>query len=1607
MKKKWKLIGGIVAALACILAACTNASSSGERRLKPNYLLTGIYDQTATDDMFDYYDIGNDEYAVALKDSFKTYTNTITIPTIHPVYNTKKVTGIWHDAFYKSASTNIVFASPSNINTIDFEAFLGSKITSITIPYTVDLIGDGAFYACSSLTKVTFTNSNQESSGSATNCSCDDCIDDEDPEEVVYSDLRTIPSLCFFKCNALTELSLPSHIEEICEEAFNGCSALSSSLFFQNIKIIRSRAFQGCTSLSNVYISKSLFEQSNNTGIEPHAFNYCDPDLTFRFCGTQSNVNAWVSAHPNWGWRVDRGNPAESGNSYNYILTTGDNYFTADWVYTVDQYNNVTITAFNGTAADVDDFISIPDHMPYPAGNKVIYIERTAFTSDVKAKLKRIYLPTTLMSIANWMFYSGYSNLYVIDDNTACATDFGKSIDQVEGRIDLSGLNDLEFIGIRAFTRIGSNKVSNKMMRERIKTVHLPARLRAVGGEAFGEFGQRYLPAVETFLWDYNESTSRLETIGADAFYGLGISEGSGEITGNVRRKKHTASTIIFPSTFKYFGMLTSDINSYLNQATNKFNFNETAASSDKPSKDARPAHAFSGCPLLGKVVFKGSLDSSKTTDLVIPLQTFVYNESLRAIIFEERAGHFIEFHTQTGGAGANNDYAQEAIGGNSGRGKNDFRGEPFLQTLVLPNKYTHLRVQRFAFHANARGVIYLSDSYGTNMYYDHKHTHWKNWQFEETAFSGVEQYQWRTIGDETFYNSNNNKRYYGYCFAPSATTNSSSDKSLNTFSIEQKMPVYENIHFVDEETGAEVGAGNSKQLVMKDKCAFVCEKDASNHYVATMSNYLYTLYDPETGNQVTGDEVTTVKIPETVTANDENNTEQTYTVTKIGDSAFSACFCDGKDFAGSNKTVGSFDDLTTVIMPDTIKEIGEYAFIRAYGVTTIKSYTGNQTPEERMPTSLRHIGKNAFLFSSVTKLLKIPYECLFYENENNVTKITSVFANDVSLRAISFLNAAGNSEVYTSKYYEVTTYTANGGDTRAAALYSRDYSGSDYSGETLYNSNRLLLVLNRDYADNKKASVDASVTSSNDGLRFNGKYKNNEFLFGAYKMGYWIKELVFGKATTNGANNPTVYDQPLFSGIGKTNNNQNLTVAYIYLGENANSNDGVNILYEQRRCDLTTIAGEVFDLPNYGLNGCENLIKTELGFKQDGVLPEGVFANITNTNTQYVTGGAEGNVAHTLDLRTTGYIKVSKNTFKNNSSINKFIAPDVPNFTIDESAFDSCANLTTIDLSAVTNTLTINARAFANTPITSITWPSSPCTVIIQDGTPSGGDAIGGVFEDCTSLATVNLPTGLTKLGNNAFNGCTNLTTVGVNGASVGITAIGGHCFDGCTKLDNFDFSKFTSLVTIGGGTFLNAGKINNNGNVELPSTVTTLNNEAFKGSKVVTMTFTSNSVNLGASAFEDCTSLTAVRFDNGDAAWVAYNASVFNDCTALTELQLPTGFNMSNTSYSGNIYFISGDSIINIYVYEKFSSNAAADEGWRRKSNEVVPVHYFVESVSDLTSSPAISGPGDFIATTEFWTTDANGHAINLGTITAYDGTTVTFSSGYTLTGTTFVAP
>ena len=88
---------------------------------------------------------------------------------------------------------------PESINTIGIESFASTKIKSINLPKTTNLIGSSCFMFCENLKKIDL---------SATN-------------------IEVLPPYLFYNCTNLVEVSLPILLVELDQTCFVGCSSLT------------------------------------------------------------------------------------------------------------------------------------------------------------------------------------------------------------------------------------------------------------------------------------------------------------------------------------------------------------------------------------------------------------------------------------------------------------------------------------------------------------------------------------------------------------------------------------------------------------------------------------------------------------------------------------------------------------------------------------------------------------------------------------------------------------------------------------------------------------------------------------------------------------------------------------------------------------------------------------------------------------------------------------------------------------------------------------------------------------------------------------------------------------------------------------------------------------------------------------------------------------------------------------------------------------------------------------------------------------------------------------------------------------------------------------
>ena len=126
-----------------------------------------------------------------------------------------------------------------------------------------DIIGECAFYGCSSLTSINIPSS-VTSIGERAFCNCSSLTSVDIPSSV-----KSIGDVAFGCCSSLTSINIPSSVKSIGEGAFLDCSSLTSINIPSSVTEIGWGAFEDCSSLTSVNIPSSV------TSIRMYAFIIC------------------------------------------------------------------------------------------------------------------------------------------------------------------------------------------------------------------------------------------------------------------------------------------------------------------------------------------------------------------------------------------------------------------------------------------------------------------------------------------------------------------------------------------------------------------------------------------------------------------------------------------------------------------------------------------------------------------------------------------------------------------------------------------------------------------------------------------------------------------------------------------------------------------------------------------------------------------------------------------------------------------------------------------------------------------------------------------------------------------------------------------------------------------------------------------------------------------------------------------------------------------------------------------------------------------------------------------------------------------------------------
>ena len=205
-------------------------------------------------------------------------------------------------------------------------------------------------------------------------------------------------------------------------------------------------------------------------------------------------------------------------------------------------------------------------------------------------------------------------------------------------------------------------------------------------------------------------------------------------------------------------------------------------------------------------------------------------------------------------------------------------------------------------------------------------------------------------------------------------------------------------------------------------------------------------------------------------------------------------------------------------------------------------------------------------------------------------------------------------------------------------------------------------------------------------------------------------------------------------------------------------------------------------------------------------------------------------------------------------------------------------------------------------------------CTGLASIVIPDSITSIGAnAFNSCTTLTSITIPNNVTRIGYHAFYGCAGLTTIIVeNGNSfydsrnncnaiietatniliVGckntiipnsITHIGEEAFEGCTGLTSMTIPN--SVISIGGSAFRDCAGLTT---ITIPNSITNIGGYAFSGCESLTgeLVIPNGIESIGNSTFRKCSSLTSITIPDSVESIGDY---AFNDCSGLTSVNIP----------------------------------------------------------------------------------------------------------------------
>lgn len=240
---------------------------------------------------------------------------------------------------------------------------------------------------------------------------------------------------------------------------------------------------------------------------------------------------------------------------------------------------------------------------------------------------------------------------------------------------------------------------------------------------------------------------------------------------------------------------------------------------------------------------------------------------------------------------------------------------------------------------------------------------------------------------------------------------------------------------------------------------------------------------------------------------------------------------------------------------------------------------------------------------------------------------------------------------------------------------------------------------------------------------------------------------------------------------------------------------------------------------------------------------------------------------------------------------------------SIGDNAFMECTRLTSVTIPASVTSIGLRVFTYCDN-LTSITvdgnnpnyssdsfgvlFNKDKTALIEAPGAISGAYAIpdsvatvgDSAFYGCDNLTSVTIPNSVTTIGESAFAHCKSFTSVAIPDS---ITLISDWAFYDCYNLTSVTIPN--SVTAIGASTFSSCDSLTS---VAIPNSVTVIGNWAFNGCDNLTeMTIPDSVTSIGEYTFYHCGALASVTIPD---SVTAIGESAFRECDSLTEVTIPS---------------------------------------------------------------------------------------------------------------------